>query len=186
MTCLRSHRWGIGRQDLDVVYLLKSNASETRDASLFNPHPLIRASVPSCTGMDTWQTQHAQSMQAEARRDERSGWEMGHSSMVGQGLKNFALVIKMLIRVAPRHPYLLTSWALRHTFPRQPKQRTGEVTSLPKICSPWIACEWTGPQTGDEKGEMLYFGQKDLMDTRLSLPFSSPGKLVSCSPSPSS
>lgn len=115
----------------------------------------------SPAAQDTWQMQHAPSMQV-ARRNERSGWEMGHSSEVRQGLSNFAPVIKMLIKVAPRHPHLLTSWALRHTFPRQPKRSTREVTRpphkasssvppkhaawKPRPGSPWIACEQIAPQ----------------------------------------
>lgn len=156
------------------------------------PHPFTPASVSSSMG---YQTDRAcsEKCKQKVRRDESSGWEMGHSSLVGRGLNNFVPEIKMLIRVALRNPHLLTSQALRQPHMPQaatPWQRRQEVRAplkgsqlrprkyaawKPGSDRPWIAL--SGPQRG---GPALPCPQRP-HQYMMSFPSGSPGKHLPCS-----
>lgn len=203
MTCLRSHSWAVGRQDLDAIYLLKSNASKTPEESPFIPPPTHPCLRPQLHG-DTWQTQHAQPMQVEARaiKGVVGKWAI---AAVGQGLSNFVPVIKMLIKVALRHPHLLTSWALTHIPQAAKAEKTGSHKA-PMIKLPAQFPQNMQPGNQDQatlglpvnrqhlkrgSGERQRKGSKreDCFPLAKRIPWiwlSSPGKIVSCSPSPSS
>lgn len=109
----------------------------------------------------------------KGRRDESSGWEMGHSSLVGRGLNNFVPEINMLIRVALRNPHLLTSQALRQ--PHMPQAATPWQRRQGKCRAPWKGFPAWKPGSGRpwitlsgqclKEGDLLYPGLKDPTDT---------------------